>query len=79
MAEITYVQLEGTPGILVKDDDRKTLHVYENVDGEWRDPPDNGADMGTKSAVLSKEQFERMFPGIGLPNGVGEAAKERSA
>ena len=70
MGKITYVQLEGTPGILFRDD--SGIYVYEYVDGKWREPPDNGADMGTKSSVLSQEQFERMFPDVGMPDQIKE-------
>lgn len=68
--EITYVSLEGTPGVIFRDMDRKKLWVYEHVGGAWREPADNGADMATKSAVVTQEQFERMFPDIGLPEKV---------
>jgi hypothetical protein len=70
MIELSYLSLEGTPGLVVKDHDRKEMTVYEYVGGGWRQPSDNGAKMMRSGAEGTREQFERQWPDIGLPEGV---------
>lgn len=67
--KVTYCSLEGTPAIVGRAPTPEGVGVwcYEYIGGSWREPADNGADIVTKAATMSQAAFERMFPGIGLP------------
>jgi hypothetical protein len=64
-----YCDLDGVPAVVATLDTPKGLGTYcfEYVEGRWREPEDNGADVMSKSRVVTQDVFERMFPDVGLP------------
>jgi hypothetical protein len=74
--KISFVHDDGLPGLVVRDDEKRTLYCYEFVDGIWREPADNGWRVSTEARMLRRAVFERMFPGIGMPAGVEGEAEE---
>lgn len=65
--KITYCSLEGTPSLVTRAPTPRGegAFCYEYVNGAWREV--NGADIVTKASIVGQAAFERMFPGIGLP------------
>lgn len=71
MSEITYCDWEGTPGLVVRDHKKRHVHVYEFVDGKWREPADHGADIVHKSSEITAAEFKRRFPSADIPPSLG--------
>jgi hypothetical protein len=58
--KLTYGYLEGRPTVYVEDSGGVAFWYY---DDSWKAATGtDGADIFTKSAVLSKAQFDKMFP-----------------
>jgi len=69
MVELTYGVMDGDPTIMAIDREKRPLRAWVYIDGEWH----NGArasEVGMNSGVLSKSDFERRFPNVGMPAGL---------
>ncbi|SED60374.1 hypothetical protein SAMN05444161_3567 [Rhizobiales bacterium GAS191] len=64
---ITYCTWESDPAILVEfEDGRVHGYYYTRHDKAWHNGA-RGADVATKGRVISKAQYDELYPDIGLP------------
>jgi hypothetical protein len=65
LTKISYCRLEDDPALLAYHDDGRILG-FAYIDGEWREA--HVADISTKGRTIGQERFEKLFPGIAIPN-----------